>query len=166
MFERRLVTALVTVLLGLLPAGVAAQSPAPDGSPTAITLEPFEDAAYGLRSVAPAGWDGAGMGIRMRARAPGDQTLLALQSAPVAPEGLWPSLLPQLGLTSIPEPTGRRTTPAGLEWDLYRVPVGATIADLGLAAAPGVTYLALLVSAPGERDSLFDAVFLPAIDAL
>src|SRR5688500_4524731 len=75
MFERRLVTALVAALLGLLPAGVAAQSPSPAGSPTAITLEPFEDAAYGLRSVAPAGWDGAGMGIRMRARAPGDQTL-------------------------------------------------------------------------------------------
>src|SRR5690349_13178567 len=120
---------LLTFVLALLlaPAAVVAQSPSAASSPGAsaapIVLEPVVDEAYGLRSVAPVGWTSAGPGIRARNAATGDPTLLALQSAPVPPDDLWPSLLPQLGLTEPPQPTDHRTTPAGLEWTLYRVPV-------------------------------------------
>jgi dienelactone hydrolase len=165
---------LLTFVLALLlaPAAVVAQSPSAASSPGAsaapIVLEPVVDEAYGLRSVAPVGWTSAGPGIRARNAASGDPTLLALQSAPVPPDDLWPSLLPQLGLTEPPQPTDHRTTPAGLEWTLYRVPVdgGSVIADLGAAQSGDVTYLALLVSSKDESDALMRSVFLPAVDAL
>lgn len=163
-----LLAALLVVAV-IVPAAVAGQSsspPIPVASAGPVELEPVIEEAYGLRSVAPAGWTSAGMGIRTRGASSDDRTLLALQSAPLAADALWPSLLPQLGLTERPERTERRSTAAGLDWDLYSVPMGPTTADLGLAEGPGVTYLALLVSAAAERDALVETVFLPAVDAL
>lgn len=162
----------LVLLFALLPGIATAQSGSPGASvaPSAapIVLEPVTDEAYGLRSVAPVGWTAAGMGIRTRGAAAGDPTLLALQSAPVPIDGLWPSLLPQLGLTEAPEPIEERTSGAGLEWSLYQVPVsgGAAIADLGLARGGTLTYLVLLVSPPAEAAALREAVFVPAVDAL
>lgn len=167
MLVRSLVAILVALVV-MLPTGTTAQSPSPGASAPAITLEPVIDEAYALRSVAPAAWAAAGMGIRTRDAASGDPTLLALQSAHAPPNDLWPALLPQLGLAAAPEPTAQRTTPAGLEWDLYRVTLGggSAIADLGLAGGADVTYLVLLVSQASEADGLREAVFLPAVDAL
>lgn len=167
MIDPRLRLAQLLILaVALVPASAAGQSPSFRASGTPIALEPVADDAYGLRSVAPVGWTDVGMGIRMRDRSGADPTLLALQSAPVAPDALWPSLLPQLGLTERPEPASQRTTAAGLVWDLYAVPMGPTTADLGLAATPGRTYLVLLVSTPTEQATLVDTVFLPAVEAL
>jgi dienelactone hydrolase len=173
---RAAVPVLLVVLMAiavLAPAGAFAQSPAPASPPpgassSPVVLEPFTDEAYGLRSVAPVGWIAAGMGIRTRDTASGDPTLLALQSAPVPPDALWPSLLPQLGLTAAPEPIAQRDTPAGLRWELYQIPIGGgtAIADLGIAQGTDVTYLALLVSQAAEAAGLREAVFLPAVDAL
>jgi dienelactone hydrolase len=167
MLDRALCNVLFAALLVVtLPMGAAAQSSSPGASPQAVVLEPVVDEGYGLRAVVPVGWTDAGRGIRTRSATPTDPTLLALQSAPLGPDALWPALLPQLGLTERPEIARERTTAAGLDWELYEVPMGPTTADLGLAAAPGVTYLALLVSTPAERAALVDGVFLPAVDAL
>lgn len=178
---RRAIRAVVPVLVVALMATVtivpvraesrspsAPDRPSPAASAPVVALEPFTDEAYRLRSVAPVGWAEAGMGIRTRDAASGDPTLLALQSAPVPPDALWPSLLPQLGLTETPEPIAQRATPAGLDWELYQVPVGdgSVVADLGVAQGGDVTYLALLVSRAPEAAGLREAVFLPAIDAL
>ncbi len=148
------------------PTAAASPTAAPSASSVPIVLIPVEEPAFGLRSVTPDGWRSMGQGIHARAVSASDPTLLALQSAPVPVESLWPSLMPQLGLSAIPGPDGHRVTPAGLEWELYQVPMDDSIADLGLAPAPGVTYLVLLVSPADERDALAQAVFLPAVDAL
>lgn len=167
---RSVVPTLLVLVLAIVAAAPAHAIAAAEPSPSlpAIELEPVTDEAYGLRSVAPVDWATAGMGIRTRGGAAGDPTLLALQSAPVAPDALWPSLLPQLGLTATPAPTATRTTAAGLDWELYQVPIGggSVVADLGLAQGDGVTYLVLLVSQASEAEGLRAAVFLPAIDAL
>ena len=70
----------------------------------------------------PADWNAVGMGIFMRGTPPEDVTTIALQSAPVTVEQLWPSLLPQLALEEAPEATGSLTTPV-LEWALYGVDI-------------------------------------------
>jgi dienelactone hydrolase len=159
-----------TLLLGLLmvlaPAVTAGQSSGPVASTVTIALEPVSDAAYGLTSVAPVGWGSVSPGIRARQTSPTDPTLLALQSVDAAIDALWPSLLPQLGLTAVPDPVGGRTTDAGFEWQLYQVPVRGAIADLALTEVAGTTYLVLLVSTAAERDALAASVFLPAVDAL
>ncbi|MCY7417382.1 MAG: hypothetical protein LH650_02600, partial [Chloroflexi bacterium] len=149
----------------LLGTGVLAQSPSP--SPTPIVLEPVTEAAYGIGSVAPVGWTAVGMGIRTRGTSPTDPTFAGLQSAPVPVEQLWPALLPQLGLTSRPDPIETRSTPAGLDWSLYQVPIAAagTGADLGLADGDGASYLVLLLSPADEATAFRSSVFLPAIEA-
>jgi len=164
----RLLASLLVILVALLaaPAGVAAQSSSPAGSAAPVVLEPISDAGYAISSVAPVGWAVVGPGIRARQATTGDPTILAQQAAPVPIDSLWPSLLPQLGLTSVPESVGTRTSAAGLDWQLYRVPVGGNVADLALASDAGTSYIVLLVSMPSERDALVDAVLLPAVDAL
>ena len=169
--RRARIPLILPALLGLLallylPLPLAAASAAPSAAPAAIELGPVTDEGYHITSVAPVGWGLVGPGIRARQASAEDPTLLALQSAPVSIDDLWPSLLPQLGLTQAPEPVDARTTDAGLAWQLYRVPVRGAIADLALAAGSGTTYLVLLVSSPAEHDQLTEAVFLPAVDAL
>lgn len=159
------VAAVAVALSLLLPGTAVAQSPAP--SPTAITLEPVTEAAYGIRSVAPVGWTPAGRGIRTRSGSPTDPTLLALQSTPMPVDQLWPSLLSQLGLTVRPEPLVTRSTEAGLDWSLYRVPIesAGVVADLGLAQGGDAAYVILLVSPAKESEALRESVFLPAVEA-
>lgn len=162
-FTRRAAVAAGAGILALalaLPLQTTAAEP--------LDLVPHEDPAFGLVSVVPAGWQGVGSGAFLRADGPGDTTLIALQSAPVAIDALWPSLLPQLGIDEVPEPEAQRDT-AWFTWDLYRVeaPVaaGAFTADLALAEADGATRLVLMQSATDERDALYETVFLPAVDA-
>ena len=85
------------------------------------------------------------------------------------PEALWPSLMPQLLLSAVPDSTGDYETPA-LTWTLFQVDVaapGATVrVDLGLAQKDGKTYIVLLQTGSDEYDALHEGVFLPVLDAL
>jgi pimeloyl-ACP methyl ester carboxylesterase len=132
-----------------------------------ITLEPFTDTQYGFTSVNPKGWTKASPGLVLRKQ--GEPTLLAQQAAPLAPEALIKALLPQFGLTEMPESTGTYGTDA-LEWTLYSFSntfAGQEISfALGLANEEGKTYLVLLQTTPDEFDALYDDLFIPVIDAL
>jgi uncharacterized protein len=131
-----------------------------------ITLLPYTSEAFALESVVPEGWTDLGQGIFARQRDASDPTLIALQSAPVSPEDVLASLLPQLALPEPPQSVGTFETPA-LTWTLYEVevPVAGVTVDLGLADDGGVTYLALLQGPPEEFDALHSSVFLPMLDA-
>jgi dienelactone hydrolase len=132
----------------------------------AIELEPVTEAAYGITSVAPVGWERTGAGIRGRRATPGDLTQIALQTAPVGVDQVWASLLRQLGLTEVPEPVGTRDTPAGATWDLYSVTLpGDLVADIALAPFGDGAWLVLLISSADEAATLRDEVLLPAVDA-
>ena len=157
----RFLTLVASLGLALAPAApVSAQD---------LDRRPVDEPLYGLSSVVPADWQEQGGGVYSRGTPPADLTLIAIQSAPVGIDGLWPSLLPQLALTEVPAPTGTYST-EHLDWDLYRVdvPVGATTVsvELALAEDTGTTYLVLLQSAPDEFETLRESVFLPAVDAL
>ncbi len=152
--------ALVALFTSLLPIlGARAQD--------AITLEPYQSPDGLFTSVVPAGWTDLGTGVFSR----GDtgEVLLAQQTAPLPPEAVLDSLLPQLLLTASPESTGVHQG-AALEWTLYQVDVslGETtyIADLGLASRQNTTYLVLLQAPEAESAALRESVFLPALDAL
>jgi pimeloyl-ACP methyl ester carboxylesterase len=179
-----LIVGLLVASLGLIPThGALAQgtaTPPPSGAPAASTdavvtpatsLSPVEDAGFGYRAVVPSGWTNQGRGIFTPApatAAANDQTLLTLQSAPLAPDALWASLEPQLALTAPPPPVGTRDT-AALQWTLYRVdipsPTGETVVDLAMAQSDGRTWLVSLWSAPDESARLYEDVFLPVLDA-
>ncbi len=148
----------------LLTAGMALAQDAE------ITLIPFTNQAFGIQGVVPEGWTEASPGVYARNPGAGDVTLLAQQAAPLPPDRVLQALLPQLRLTAAPDSVGTRQSGA-LTWTLYAIEVQAPGAlvkvDMGLAsAAGGKTLIALLQSAPEERDALYEQVFLPMLDAL
>lgn len=148
---------------------LASASSAPASAQDSPTLVPFTDEAFGIQGVIPDGWTKRGPGLYARGSSARDFTLLALQAAPLAPEALWPSLLPQLRLNAVPDSTGDYETPA-LTWTLYQVDVaapGATVrVDLGLAQNDGKTYIALLQTGPDDYEAFHEGIFLPVLDAL
>lgn len=158
----RLLAPILLVLSILLAPGLArAQEPIP--------LQPMEDPLFGVMTVVPEGWVSLGQGIHARRPGASDLVLLAVQSAQVPMDSIWPALQQQLRLTEVPEPTGTRTTPT-FEWTLYQVdveaPMGTLRVDLASAAKDGTTYLVLLQGPVEGSATLREAVFLPAVDAL
>ena len=153
----------VLSLLAVSAPGVLAQSP----SATAIVLEPVTESGYGVSSVVPSGWKSAGPGLHARGRSLTDPTVIAIQAASAPISDLWPTLLPQLQVTTTPEPIGTHTSPSGIEWTLYHVVrASANVAvDLALSEQDGRTWLVLLQAPAAEIDTLHDTVFLPAVDA-
>jgi pimeloyl-ACP methyl ester carboxylesterase len=133
-----------------------------------VELVPLEDTTFGIRSVVPAGWTAIAPGIHDRAGSPGDSARLGLQAVPGTVAALWPSLMPQFGLESVPGPVGERTTDA-FDWTLYRFDappsVGEVTFDIAFAEDDGTTYLVLLQASPDARETLHASVFLPALDA-
>jgi pimeloyl-ACP methyl ester carboxylesterase len=155
-----LLAAILFPLLAIAPVGALAGT---------ITLEPVEDRAFGLSASIPAGWTKIGPGLYARGDPASDPTILAVQAAPVAPDDLWPSLLPQLGQTERPDAVGVRLGKT-LDWTLYQVsvslPSGEIAVHLALAADGSTTYIVLLQSPSAESDELYDAVFLPVLDSV
>jgi pimeloyl-ACP methyl ester carboxylesterase len=151
--------ALVALFTSLLPIfGARAQD--------AVTLQPFQSAGGEFSSVVPEGWGDLGNGV-FSPGGTGD-VVLAQQTAPVAPESLLASLMPQLLLTEPPVSTGSHQGTA-LEWTLYQVDVDlgdvTYVVDLALATRRNSTYLVLLQSSEAEAAALRERVFLPALDA-
>ncbi|MFV2062038.1 MAG: alpha/beta hydrolase family protein [Chloroflexota bacterium] len=135
---------------------------------TDIDRRPVEDALFGLRSVVPADWQDGGPGIYARGTPPADLALIAIQSAAVTSEQVWPSLLPQLALSDIPEVTGAFSSDS-FDWTLYRVNVnmpGIEVAvEVAMAEAEGSTYIVLMQSEPSEFEVLRAQVLLPTLEA-
>jgi dienelactone hydrolase len=151
---------LTMALAALSPALVAAQD---DG---AVELAPVESTLLQLSTLAPTTWTDAGGGVYSRDASVGDATIVAVQSAPVTNEQLWPGLLPQLGLVEAPAVEETRTTDH-LTWDIFSVDVPAPPVSVRLALAEqdGQSYVVLLQSAPDEHAALVQAVFDPVLAA-
>lgn len=133
-----------------------------------ITLEPFVSTQYGITSLAPEGWMQVVEGTLARSSGMADVVILAQQSAPVDANALLNALLPQLLLDEVPESVGEYDAGA-LTWTLYEIDVAVpmmTIAvHLAIVEQDGTTYLVLLQSGEEEREALYEAVFLPVLDA-
>jgi len=149
---------LIFILTGALAVSAQAE----------ITLEAYTDEIFGLESVVPETWTEVSPGLYVRSAFENDPTWIAQQAAPVPANTALNALLPQMGLTEAPEPAGEREA-NGLTWTLYEtevsIPVHASM-DLALASFGGRTFLVALNAVPDERDALYEAVFLPAVDAL
>ena len=53
-----------------------------------------------------------------------------------------------------------------LTWTLYATEVQGVLVDFALAESDGLALIVLLQSAADEHDTLYETVFLPAVDAL
>jgi pimeloyl-ACP methyl ester carboxylesterase len=131
-----------------------------------IELEPFTDEELGISGVVPAGWTEAAPGIFARASSAVDMAVLQLAvESTTGTEELLEAISSGYGLEEPPESTGERTA-NDLTWSLYAFEVQGVPRDLALAEGEGVTLIVILRSAADERDAMYEAVFLPVVDAL
>jgi pimeloyl-ACP methyl ester carboxylesterase len=141
--------------------------------PTAdVRLEPFTDAAYGIRGLLPAGWVNAGPGTFVRLDSTGDLAFLTMTRLPTLPldQHLDPRLQ-RLGVNELPKRGGRYETVA-LTWDLYALEGtlsslgGAARVDLAIAETEAGIFLVGLYATPEEYEALHAAVFVPVVEGL
>jgi hypothetical protein len=126
----------------------------------AITLKPFENQTFGIKGVAPDGWKEESPGIFQKSAS----TALLQQALPGTREVALQLLANQFKLATTPASAGERKTDT-LTWNLYAFKLQGQPVDLALAEKGGKTYLVLLASEQIDHKSLYDQVFLPAIDA-
>jgi hypothetical protein len=130
-----------------------------------IELEPFTNEGLGIQGLIPAGWTEVNLGVYSRGSSALDVAVLLAQAAPMSAGDLLTLVSSQLGLEEVPEAVGEREA-NGLTWTLYAVTVQGVEIDMALTEADGLALIVLLQSDPGEHEALYEAVFLPAIDAL
>ena len=136
-----------------------------------ITLAPFDDNTLGITGLVPANW-------RTLASVPGfyspngaadDPIQLILQSAPVPPDQVLTQFNNQFNAQGVFfTATGQKHASPWLTYTLYSASYGLTRIDMALGSdsSGGKTYVVLLQSPLSQRDGLYQAVFLPVMDAL
>jgi pimeloyl-ACP methyl ester carboxylesterase/predicted small lipoprotein YifL len=143
----------------------------PGAGAETVELVPFSNEQFGIQGAVPAGWEEVSPGAFARQSSGLDVALILVQSAPgtaeqpVTAADLLQLLSQRLGLAEPPEPVGQREA-NGLTWTLYAFTVQGIPVDIALADGDGLALLVLLQSAAEEHDALYDAVFLPVVDAL
>jgi pimeloyl-ACP methyl ester carboxylesterase len=137
----------------------------PGAGAQTVEFEPLTSQEFGFSSLVPVGWQELTPTNYARGQSALDQTALLQEAAPVSASVLLEGLSAQFGLDAAPESAG--SLQAGdLTWELYNFEVQGQAADLALAQASGQTYLILFFSAPDEHDELYQAVFMPVVEAL
>jgi pimeloyl-ACP methyl ester carboxylesterase len=131
----------------------------------AVTLEPFVNEQMGIQGVLPAGWTEISVGAYARGASATDSAAVIAQSAQMTADDLLGLFTTQLGLDTKPESVGQREA-NGLTWTLYSFKVQGLSIDMALAESGGQGLVVILQSEPRERNALYEAVFLPVIDAL
>ncbi len=130
-----------------------------------IELEPFTSEELAISGAVPMGWTEVQRGIFARASSAVDMAVLLLDVVPMSAEDFLDIVTEQYGLAERPESTGAREA-NDLTWSLYTFQVQGVSRDLALAESEGLTLIVILRSAPNESDVLYEAVFLPAVEAL
>jgi hypothetical protein len=140
-------------------------------APATIEMEPFTSETFGTEGIKPVGWAEIAPGVYNRGQGSTDVARLIQQAAPGATaDDLKTTLAGQLQLTELPDSSGAVETDA-LAWDLYEVeidapPVGKITVYIALAETDEAAYVVLLQATTDEAETLREAVFMPALQAL
>jgi pimeloyl-ACP methyl ester carboxylesterase len=129
-----------------------------------LSFEPFESTLFGLEGIYPTGWRQLTEGTYARS-AIGEVALSHLGLRGVDGRRALALVLEQIGLEAPPPNVSIVKSPV-LTWEVYRFPALGYFLSLGVADSGEAAYLILLQSPPSEADSLHEAVFLPALQAL
>jgi pimeloyl-ACP methyl ester carboxylesterase len=131
-----------------------------------IVLGPFTNKELGISGLVPSGWTEVQPGIFARASSALDVAVLQVSVGPkMSVNELMADIAKGYGLAETPEPIGERQA-NDLTWSLYAFEAQGTLRDLALAESAEGTLIVLVRSASDERDALYEAVFVPVVDAL
>jgi len=137
------------------------------GEAAEVVLEPFTDEERGFSSLVPAGWQELAPANLKRGNTALDPTYFVLEATPGTAADLFANLAGQLGLDPVPEPVASAEVVGNFTWDFYRFRrPGDNLATLALTEDGEKAYFVYLVSAPDEHRALYEAVFLPAVEAM
>jgi pimeloyl-ACP methyl ester carboxylesterase len=136
--------------------------------PEDIKLTAFTEPQLGISGLVPVDWKKVSLGTYTPSGQLTDQSALLQQAGPIQPSmflNLMKSQLAQSGIKTDFAETGTRAA-NGLTWKLYAATISIAGVDIAIAEGDGITYFVLLQSPITDRDVLYNAVFLPAVDAL
>ncbi|MEW6286383.1 MAG: alpha/beta hydrolase [Chloroflexota bacterium] len=140
----------------------------PFDSNTPISFEPVVIEQYQVATRIPTGWQAAKFGFYNRYRSFGDMTQIGIQSAAVA-EADWVNWLYTnfQGDRGFDQPAIKygEHSANGLTWSLYRTTSHGNPVEIGFAKSGRETVMVLMLCYQDERDALYNAVFLPVVDA-
>jgi len=131
-------------------------------------LIPFTETQMNLTGVVPDSWKKLSAGAYSPSGKMTDSTALVHMAAPLPANSLISLLESQFASTDHKvkfEKTGTRSA-NGTSWDLYSAQISIAQIDLAVGTKDGTTYLVMMQSLLNDHPVLYDAVFLPAVDAL
>jgi pimeloyl-ACP methyl ester carboxylesterase len=138
----------------------------PQVEPGEVVLEPLTYAEIGLNGVGPTDWERAAPGTFVRGQNALDSTALIIDALPLTHSDFLELIVARLGLDEPLESAGERETDSFV-WTLYAVEVQGIAIDIAATAGDEQsTLMVLMQSAPDEHQSLYETVFLPAVDSL
>jgi pimeloyl-ACP methyl ester carboxylesterase len=130
-----------------------------------IALEPYSNSGMGVSGLVPAGWTEVQPGTFARASSTLDMAALQLALVPnIEVQALLAEIAQGYGLAEMPAPTGERRA-NGLTWSLYTFEAQGVPRDLAVAESQAGILVLVVRSAVNERDTLYEMVFLPMVDA-
>jgi pimeloyl-ACP methyl ester carboxylesterase len=138
------------------------EGPAFDVEGAAVRLIPFRDSELGITGVWPQGWTNFGPGVY--GRPSGDAAIVQIPMPGSALETLV-RLSSRFNLDREPEAAGEHVSER-YTWQLYTTTIRGQPTDIALAEDRGRSLLVMLISESGNRDELYDQVFIPSLDAL
>jgi len=138
------------------------EGPAFDVEGAAVRLIPFRDSELGIAGVTPQGWTNFGQGVY--GRPSGDAAIVQVLT-PVSALEMLTGLSRRFNLDREPEAAGEYASER-YTWQLYKATIRGQPTDIAVAEERGRALLVLMISDPGNRDDLYEQVFLPVLDAL
>ena len=141
------------------------------GQSAKIDLVPFSNSTLHISGLVPNNWRNVSNapGFYSPNGDPTDSTQLMLSALPASADQVFQLFKDQLAAQGVAlVPTGQeRATPNGLTFTLYSGSAGLSqVVDLAIASGTGRSYVVLMQSPYSQHDSLYQSVFLPAVDAL
>ncbi|MGB9751982.1 alpha/beta fold hydrolase [Roseiflexus castenholzii] len=136
--------------------------PAFDVEGAAVRMIPFRDSDAGIAGVTPQGWTNFGQGVY--GRPSGDVAIVQMRT-PLSALEMLARLDQQFNLDSKPESAGEYRSER-YAWQLYTATIRGQPTDIALTEDGGRALLVLMISDPGNRDEMYEQVFLPVLDAL
>ncbi|MCP5096126.1 MAG: alpha/beta fold hydrolase [Chloroflexi bacterium] len=139
----------------------------------AVQLISYSSQTFHISGMVPQGWTEAAPGIFQRGQDAGDPTALIQKSYPdMTVEALNTLLLPQLGLSELPDPIEVVET-AVFSWDVYHIEIDVgngrfMVVEIAQDELDGVSYMVLLQAFLDEfeSDAFHESIFMPTVEAL
>lgn len=132
---------------------------------SAVVLEEFIDPGRGFKGLIPSGWEELAPANLLRGSSALDPAYFVLEAQPGTASEMFTNLAAQLELD--PELELQSSAEMGsFTWDFYSFVRRGYPADLALAEDAGKVYFVFLLSPEDEHQSLYEELFLPAVEAM